>query len=118
MPENNNEDDNNAAIPIMPARTMDGFLLDRGTWQPAIAELIAAEENISLSLSHWEIIYYLRAFYAEYNMSPSIRTLLNGLKAKYPEKNINSIYLQQLFPSSPAQQANKIAGLPKPIRCI
>jgi tRNA 2-thiouridine synthesizing protein E len=30
----------------------------------------------------------------------------------------NSLYLYTLFPKGPAKQATKIAGLPKPARCI
>ncbi|MGB0835445.1 MAG: TusE/DsrC/DsvC family sulfur relay protein, partial [Psychrobium sp.] len=34
-----------------------------------------------------------------------------------PEKG-NSRYLYSLFPKGPAKQATRIAGLPKPAKCI
>lgn len=99
-------------------RDNEGFLLNLTDWQPNIAEAIALEDGIQLTNEHWEIINTLRAFYAEYNTSPPIRALLNILATKIDKEKVNSIYLHKLFPEGPAKQANKIAGLPKPVRCI
>ena len=100
------------------ARDSEGFLLDLNAWQPTVAEAIAAEDNLILTQPHWEIIYVLREFYQEYNTSPAMRALLKILADKNISTKIDSLYLQALFPQGPAKQANKIAGLPKPIRCI
>ena len=37
---------------------------------------------------------------------------------EYGEEKGNSRYLQRLFPGGPAKQISKIAGLPKPVKCI
>ena len=47
-----------------------------------------------------------------------MRTLVNAVREQYGPEKGNSIYLQKLFPGGAALQANNIAGLPKPIRCI
>ena len=99
-------------------RDHEGYLLNLTAWDPTIAEAIAMEDGIILTQDHWEIINVLREFYAEYNTSPAMRALLNILAKKLDKAKINSIYLHTLFPGGPAKQANKIAGLPKPIRCI
>lgn len=95
----------------------EGYLLNLADWDRNIATAIAAKENIILTDEHWQIINILRDFYAEHNNAPSMRALVNLLNLKLNNK-IDSIYLHQLFPNGPAKQANKIAGLPKPIRCI
>lgn len=99
------------------AHDQEGYLLNLADWNKKVAEAIALDENIVLTEEHWLVIYALRDFYAEYNTSPTMRALINLLKTKL-DKNIDSIYLHTLFPAGPAKQANKIAGLPKPIRCI
>ena len=83
-----------------------------------IAEDIAAELNISLTPERWFVINFLRNFYDKYHTSPSIRALVTALKKEVGEDVGNSRYLQKLFPDGPAKIATKIAGLPKPVRCI
>ena len=95
-----------------------GFLLDFASWDINFSNLAAAQENISLTQDHILVIEFLRQFYQQTNKSPAIRELVKSLKEKYDEKIGNSLYLQTLFPVSPAVQAAKLAGLPKPKRCI
>ena len=95
-----------------------GFLLDFASWDINFCNLAAAQENISLTQDHILVIEFLRQFYQQTNKSPAIRELVKALKEKYDEKIGNSLYLQTLFPVSPAVQAAKLAGLPKPKRCI
>lgn len=95
-----------------------GYLLDHTQWTKDLAPLLAAEENIELSDAHWEVIDFVRNFYLEYNTSPAIRMLVKAMAKALGEDKGNSIYLYKLFPKGPAKQATKIAGLPKPAKCI
>ncbi|MBK2124982.1 TusE/DsrC/DsvC family sulfur relay protein [Fangia hongkongensis] len=96
----------------------DGFLTNYLDWDQTIANEIAKDEAIELTEAHWKIIYFLREYYQKEQKSPAIRILVKSLKEKHGAALGNSLYLQQLFPVSPAVQAAKIAGLPKPKRCI
>ena len=95
-----------------------GYLLDYTLWTKELAPIIAEQENIILSEPHWEVINFVRNFYLEYNTSPAIRMLVKAMAKALGEDKGNSIYLYKLFPKGPAKQATKIAGLPKPARCI
>lgn len=95
-----------------------GYLLDYTLWTKELAPIIAKQENIILSEQHWEVINFVRNFYLEYNTSPAIRMLVKAMAKALGEDKGNSIYLYKLFPKGPAKQATKIAGLPKPARCI
>jgi|SRR5699024_1115690 len=96
----------------------EGYLLHVQDWNEALAEILAAQENINLTDEHWLIIRFVRQFYQQYNTSPAIRMLVSAVKKEYGETKGNSRYLQRLFPNGPAKQATKIAGLPKPVKCI
>ncbi len=95
-----------------------GYLLDSSQWQPEMAPILAEQEGIELSDAHWEVVTFVRDFYEEFNTSPAIRVLVKAIGQKLGEDKGNSKYLYKLFPKGPAKQATKIAGLPKPARCI
>lgn len=95
-----------------------GYLLESSVWTEQLAIHIADLESIKLSAEHWQVIHFVREFYLEFNTSPAIRGLVKALEKKYGKDKINSRYLYRLFPNGPAKQATKIAGLPKPARCI
>ena len=95
-----------------------GYLLDSSLWDKQLALHIAQLESIEMSEEHWQVIYFVRDFYLEFNTSPAIRALVKAMQKRYGEELINSRYLYRLFPDGPAKQATKIAGLPKPARCI
>ena len=96
----------------------EGFLLNFDSWDMNFCNLNAKQEDIELSKDHLLVITFLRDFYKVNKKSPAIRELVSSLKKSHGEKIGNSLYLQILFPVSPAIQAAKLAGLPKPKRCI
>ncbi|MFT4995444.1 MAG: tRNA 2-thiouridine synthesizing protein E [Paraglaciecola sp.] len=95
-----------------------GYLLNVDDWQAELAPIIAAQENIELTENHWEVVNFVRNFYLEFNTSPAIRALVKAMAQSLGAEKGNSRYLYRLFPKGPAKQATKIAGLPKPARCL
>lgn len=100
------------------ATDLHGYLLNVQDWQEAMVPLLAEQEEITLTEQHWEVIRFVRDFYLEFNTSPAIRMLVKAITQKYGEERGNSRYLYRLFPKGPAKQATKLAGLPKPVKCI
>ncbi|URL05566.1 TusE/DsrC/DsvC family sulfur relay protein [Avibacterium sp. 21-595] len=96
----------------------EGYLLDLTQWTPDVALAIAQQEALTLTEAHWEVIHFVRDFYQEYHTSPAIRMLVKAVAQKLGEDKGNSRYLQRLFPEGPAKQATKLAGLPKPAKCL
>ncbi|MER2492267.1 TusE/DsrC/DsvC family sulfur relay protein [Catenovulum sediminis] len=95
-----------------------GYLANVQDWDQEIAEYMAKQENIVLTEAHWEVINFVRNFYLEFKTSPAIRILVKAIGQKLGKEKGNSPYLYKLFPKGPAKQATKIAGLPKPAKCI
>jgi tRNA 2-thiouridine synthesizing protein E len=96
----------------------DGYLLQLDDWSPAVAEALAAREQMVLSDSHWEILELLRRFYAEFQLSPATRPLIRYAAQQLGAEKGNSLHLNNLFHGTPAKLAAKLAGLPKPTDCI
>ena len=104
---------------LLPERNSEGFLENANAWTQQVAEAIANEDGVALNEKHWEIIEFLRDFYAEYEVSPaSNRLFVKAVKEALGEDKGNSIYLMQLFPGTPAKTACRIAGLPRPTNCL
>ncbi|MBP6120847.1 MULTISPECIES: sulfurtransferase TusE [Providencia] len=95
-----------------------GYLLNSQQWSEELIPLLAEQENITLTNEHLEIIRFVRSFYLEFNTSPAIRMLVKAVSQQFGEEKGNSRYLYRLFPKGPAKQATKLAGLPKPVKCI
>ena len=95
-----------------------GYLAHYQDWSEALAPALAKTEGIELSDAHWEVVRFVRAFYLEYNTSPAVRALVKAVGLSLGADKGNSKYLFKLFPKGPAKQATKIAGLPKPAKCL
>lgn len=115
----------------MIALDADGYLINSSDWHPLVASALAAAAGISLQPVHWELMSFLQKFYQKYQIMPSRRALLKELAdlpalqmqltlltTKLSASTALEITLNELFAGSFAKQASKLAGLPKPARCI
>ena len=96
----------------------EGFLVNLNDWSEEAANIIAQKDGINLTEAHWEVIYMTRQFYQTFQVSPSMRALVKRAEQILGSKKGKSIYVLQLFPTSPAKFICKIAGLPKPANCL
>ncbi len=96
----------------------EGYLIDIGSWNEELADLIAKDEEIEMTDEHWEVVNFLREYYNEYQIAPAVRVLVKAVKKKLGADKGSNKYLYELFPYGPAKQACKIAGLPKPTGCV
>ena len=96
----------------------EGYLVDITVWSEPLGALIAQKEEINMTPEHWEVVNFLREYYAEYQIAPAIRVLTKAITKRLGAEKATNKYLYDLFPYGPAKQACKIAGLPKPTGCV
>jgi tRNA 2-thiouridine synthesizing protein E len=89
----------------------DGFLLEPN-FSEEIVKAIAEAEGIALTEDHWTIVNYMRDQYREHGQTPNYRNMLKDMDEVMPGKDSKALY--DLFPTGPAKQGAKVAGLPKP----
>ncbi len=86
-------------------------------WTKDWAEYCAREDGIVLSMKHWEIIDFLRDYYARFYYSPPQKIFFLELKKQLLIENPLE-YLAELFSvknhTPPAWNAILYAGLPRP----
>ncbi len=85
-------------------------MADPSQWSAEVAEVLAQEENISLTDKHFEVLNYLREKYAAGD-SLTIRKV-----GKSGIVDIKGLY--DLFPGGPLKKSSRIAGIPKPTSCV
>jgi TusE/DsrC/DsvC family sulfur relay protein len=90
--------------------TEEGFMTDFSQWDKSIGDAIAAENSVTLTPRHWEVLDYIQTEYKN-EVPLSIRKI-----GKSGIVDIKEFY--QLFPVAPLKTATKIAGIPKPVSCI
>jgi tRNA 2-thiouridine synthesizing protein E len=90
--------------------TEEGFMTEFSQWDKSIGDAIAAENSITLTPRHWEVLDYIQTEYKN-EVPLSIRKI-----GKSGIVDIKEFY--QLFPVAPLKTATKIAGIPKPVSCI
>ena len=89
----------------------DGFLEDATQWDEEVAQKLAETEEVELTDKHWEIINYLRQYFADFGTAPMVRKMLK-------DTGLSNAEIYELFPSGPGKGACKIAGLMKPTGCV
>ncbi|MDH5202874.1 MAG: TusE/DsrC/DsvC family sulfur relay protein [Nitrospirota bacterium] len=96
----------------------EGYLQDWEGWKEGMAGIMAAQDGLTLTDAHWEIIRFLREYFLKFQIAPPIKVLVKEIaKTMGPEKG-NTKYLYELYPGGPAKQACRYAGLPKPTGCV
>ncbi len=96
----------------------EGYLVNLSDWSKEAAQMLADQDNLKLTDSHWEVITFLRDYYDEYQIAPAVRVLTKAISKKLGPDKGSSKYLYELFPYGPAKQACRFAGLPKPTGCV
>jgi len=96
----------------------EGYLTNLADWDKDVAKVLADQDSLDLTESHWEVIDFLREYYEEYQIAPAVRVLTKAIGKKLGKEKGNSKYLYELFPYGPGKQACRFAGLPKPTGCI
>ncbi len=90
-----------------------GFLANTEDWSKELAEFIAAQEGVTLTRKHWDLIEFLRDEYFNNNQSqPNTRNICKAMSDKWGV-DVSQKDVYDLFPKDPSKQGGRIAGLPE-----
>ena len=103
---------------LLPERDNEGYLLDPANWSRAVAELLATEDGLALTSSHWQVIDFIRAWYDDTESVPEARRVIQRLAEESGDKRAAKQALYDLFPHGYGQQACRIAGMRKPLKLM
>ena len=90
----------------------EGYLLDREQWSEEFARALAEAEGLTLSPAHWEVIRFLREYYAAHGVQPQVRVMIRHFSAQWGPELGSNHHLHEMFPrGGPQKQGNRLAGL-------
>jgi tRNA 2-thiouridine synthesizing protein E len=90
----------------------EGYLRDLSDWSEDFVRALAQQEGLTLTDEHWQIIRYLREFYAEHGVQAQVRAMIKHFTERWGPERGNNHYLHELFPrGGPQKQGNRLAGL-------
>jgi tRNA 2-thiouridine synthesizing protein E len=82
-------------------------------WDKQKAKAAAKAMNISLTDAHWEVIGFIRTYFANAGELRHARELSEVLAERFAEEG-GAKYLFQLFPGGPVSQGCQLAGVQVP----
>lgn len=96
----------------MPDLDAEGYLVEPQDWSEELAEVLAIQENISLTEDHWDVIRFMREHYEEHQVAADARYVIKHLSDRLGPGSRNKLF--ELFPYGYVKQACKIAGMKRP----
>lgn len=92
-----------------------GFLTDPADWSVEFARYSAAQEDLTLSELHWQVVRFMRAYLGDHGIAADARFAIKFLAAELgTDKKGARAELFRLFPYGYVKQACKIAGMRQP----
>lgn len=90
----------------------EGYLVYPRDWSEGFARAQAEAEGLALGDEHWQVIRFLRAYFAEHDVQASVREMVKHFREAWGPERGNSAYLHRIFPrGGPQKQGNRLAGL-------
>ncbi len=94
------------------ATDAEGYLLNLNDWSEDFAVTRAREEDLELTQAHWQVIYFLRAYFDEHRVQAQVRAMIWHFTKLWGVERGNNHALHELFPiGGPQKQGNRLAGL-------
>lgn len=93
---------------------VEGYLRNLSDWSEDFARAQAKAEDLLLTDAHWQVIYFLRAYYEEHRVQAQVRAMIWHFEKIWGPELGNNHHLHTLFPiGGPQKQGNRLAGLLK-----
>jgi len=90
-----------------------GFMMDFDEWDDEIANALAAADELELTEDHWTVISFIRDFFGEYEITPSVNAVIKSVGDSIRGQDGAANVIDQLFPLDGYNQACRLAGLPE-----
>lgn len=92
----------------------EGYLVHLDDWSEDFVQAQARSEDLALTDQHWQLVRFLRDYYAEHGVQAQVRAMIRHFAQVWGPERGNNHHLHDLFPrGGPQKQGNRLAGLLK-----
>jgi TusE/DsrC/DsvC family sulfur relay protein len=90
----------------------EGYLCNLADWSEDFVRAQAQAEGLELTDEHWQLIRFLREYYAEHGVQAQVRVMIRHFSQAWGPARGNNHVLHEIFPrGGPQKQGNRLAGL-------
>ena len=90
----------------------EGYMVNPSEWSEEFVRQLAEQEGLHLNSEHWEVIRFLRDWYADHGHQASVRDMIKHFRKLWGCDRGCNHYMHKLFPKGgPQKQGNRLAGL-------
>jgi len=90
----------------------EGYLRNLDDWGEDFVRAQAQAEGLELSDEHWQLIRFLREYYAEHGVQAQVRAMIRHFSQAWGPERGNNHVLHEIFPrGGPQKHGNRLAGL-------
>jgi tRNA 2-thiouridine synthesizing protein E len=90
----------------------EGYLRNLDDWSEDFVRAQAQAEGLELTDEHWQLIRFLREYYAEHGVQAQVRAMIRHFSKVWGPERGNNHVLHEIFPrGGPQKQGNRLAGL-------
>lgn len=90
----------------------EGYIVNIEDWSEDFTLALAESENLSLTDEHWDVVRFLREYFAKHGVQCEVRKMVKHFKDAWDKERGSSTYLHRIFPrGGPQKQGNRLAGL-------
>jgi TusE/DsrC/DsvC family sulfur relay protein len=90
----------------------EGYIQNMDDWSEGFALALAEQEGLTLTDEHWQVIHYIRDYYAKHQVQVQVRDMIKHFKGEWGPERGNNHYLHDIFPKGgPQKQGNRLAGI-------
>jgi len=91
------------------ATDVEGYLKNLEDWSEDFARAQAEAENLTLTEAHWQVIYFLRAYYEEHRVQAQVRAMIPHFSKLWGPELGNNHHLHAMFPVGGPQKQRQTA---------
>lgn len=90
----------------------EGYMVNPGEWSEEFVRQLAEQEGLPLNSEHWEVIRFIRDWFADHGHQASVRDMIKHFRKLWGCDRGCNHYMHKLFPKGgPQKQGNRLAGL-------